>query len=330
MSVNVSGGTGPDTPAPPAPELRVDPAKGDPTGQWLCQELDRGNWEAARGLLARVHDADDRHFYAALCANRQGRPEWLDAWVAAEPYADTPLLVRGAHSIYWAWEARGSASAEQTQASAFKVFWERLELAEADLKEAAARAPGDPTPLAFLITSCRGLQLGLEELGDRFKEVLARHPGHRAAHSSMLQGLSAKWGGSHRLMFNFARDAAARSVAGTRVAAVVAEAHIEYWLGLDDREQQQRYFEAPEILAELHRAADWSVRHPAWRPSPGWPLEHNLFAFCFAMGDDHRAAVHHLEAIGNLLTTEPWQYFNADVVQAFTSLRDRSYQLLRR
>jgi hypothetical protein len=48
------------------------------------------------------------------------------------------------------------------------------------------------------------------------------------------------------------------------------------------------------------------------------------------MVDDHPAAVHHFEAIGTLLTTEPWQYLNTDVVQPFTNLRDRSYQLLRR
>ena len=146
----------------------VDPARGDQAGRWLLEQIEHGHWQAARDLLDRTPDPDDRHFYVTLASNQQGRPEWLDAWVAAEPHAGTPLLVRGAHGIHWAWEARGAGRAEDTARDAFKVFWERLELAEADLREAAARNPGDPTPWAFLVVSCRGLELGLEELGDRF------------------------------------------------------------------------------------------------------------------------------------------------------------------
>lgn len=307
----------------------VDPARGDQAGRWLLGQIEHGHWQAARDLLDHTPDPDDRHFYVTLASSQQGRPEWLDAWVAAEPHAGTPLLVRGAHAIQWAWEARGSGRAEDTARDAFKVFWERLELAEADLREAAARDPGDPTPWAFLVVSCRGLELGLEELGDRFKEVLARHPWHRTAHSQMIQGLADKWGGSHTLMMNFAREAAAGSPGGSDLAAVLAEAHIEYYLALDDAERQRRYFEAPEVLIELHRAADWSVRHPAWQPHPGWPRDHNLFAFCFAMGDDHRAAVHHFEAIGGLVTKDPWYYLDDDAARAFAGVRDRAYQLLR-
>jgi hypothetical protein len=309
-------------------EPRIDPACADRAGRWLLGELERGNWRAARGVLDRTPDPDDRHFYVSLCANRPGRPDWLDAWAAAEPDAGTPLLVRGAQAITWAWEARGSGRVEETPPAAFRVFWKRLEMAEADLREAAARNPRDPTPPAFLVTSCRGLELGLEELADRFKEVVARHPWHRGAHSQMVQGLSDKWGGSHALMLNFAREAAAGSPGGGGVAAVVAEAHIECYLAIEDRKQRERYFEAAEVLGELHRAADWSVRHPAWHARPGWQREHNLFAFCFAMGDDHRAALAHFEAVDGMVTVDPWRSAHSDPVRAFSALRDRSARLV--
>jgi hypothetical protein len=317
---------------PPAPEPRVprvDPARGDEAGRWLLDQLAGGNWRAARDLLDRIPDPDDRYFYVSLCASLPGRPEWLDEWVSAEERSGTALLIRGAHAISWAWEARGAASAEETGTTAFRTFWERLELAEADLREAAARDPVDPTPAAFLVRSCRGLELGLEELADRFKEVLARHLWHRGAHSQMVQGLSEKWGGSHALMLNFAREAAAGSPGGSGLATVVAEAHIECYLATDDADRQRRYFEAPEVLDELHRVADWSVHHPGWLARPGWPRDHNLLAFCFAMGGDHAAAARHFEAVGDVVTADPWQYIDGEPGRPFSALRTRSYRLAR-
>jgi len=313
----------------PAAALVLDPTMGDRSGRWLRDELNRENWQAARDLLHHVEDPDDRYFYTVLCADRQGRPEWLDAWVAAEPTAGTPLLVRGAHAVYWAWEARGGAGADQTSEAAFRTFHERLELAEADLRAAAARSPSDPTPWTFLVTTCRGLEHGLEELATRFEEVLARHPGHRAAHSQMLQGVAAKWGGSELLMFNFAREAASTSQAGSGLASILAEAHIEQWLSLDG-DEQVRYFERQDVLTELHQAADWSVRHPSWQPHPGWPRDHNLFAFCFALGDDFPAAAYHFQAVGDLVTASPWQYLAAGATEPFESHRRRVFESLRR
>jgi hypothetical protein len=308
----------------------IDPARGDEAGRLLLGELQGGNWQAARDLLDRVDDPDDRYFYVTLCADRRGRPDWLDAWVAAEPKAVTPLLVRGAQATFWAWEARGTAPAEAVGSATFKTFWERLELAEADLREAAARDVADPTALAFLVRTCRGLELGLEELTTRFQRVVTRHPWHRGAHGQMVQGLSDNWGGSHELMLSFAREAAAGSPGGSDVPAALAEAHIERYLAIDEQHRHGRYFQDPEVLAELHDAAERSVWHPAWRPRPGWPREHNLFAFCFALGGDHVAAARHFDAVGDLVTTDPWEHFHGDLARPFVLLRDRSHQLLRR
>jgi hypothetical protein len=310
----------------PEPRLPIDRAQGDPAGQRLREELARDNWPAASQLLGAISDPDDRYFYVNLCADWPGRPGWIDQWIAGEPASATPLLVRGAHAIFWAWEARGSARAEHTPQEAFQVFWQRLELAEASLGEAAARAPEDPTPWVYLLTSCFGLQLGLEELRGRFQQAVARHPWHRAAHLQMLNGLCAKWGGSHELMFNFARDAGAQAPPGGPLPVLVAAAHVERWLAMEG-EEQTRYFEQPQVLAEISAAADRSVRHPAFRSQPGWPHTRNVFAFCFALGDDFGAARQQFDAIGDLVTRDPWQYLSgSDPAGVFLAHRERVYQ----
>jgi hypothetical protein len=309
----------------PRPELPIDPAQGDPRGQRLRAELAAGNWPAANQLLGSVSDPDDRHFYIDLCSDWPGRPEWIDQWVAGDPGGATPLLVRGTHAIFWAWEARGSARAEHTKQEAFELYWQRLQFAETNLGEAAARAPADPTPWAYLVTSCRGLQLGLEELRRRFQQAVGRYPWHRAAHLQMLQGLSDKWGGSHLLMFNYAREISAQAPPGSSLPVLVAAAHIERWLALDG-DEQVRYFKRPEIAAEIHAAADRSVRHSAFRLQPGWPHACNSFAFCFALGEDVTAARQQFEAIGDLVTNHPWQYLAGNnPAGAFLAHRQRTY-----
>lgn len=287
--------------------LRVDPAMGDETARSLRAALEGRDWGAARDLLTPVTDPDDHAFYISVAADVPGVQEWIGEWIDAEPRSTLPVLVRGAHAVHWAWEARGARSASRTGEERFQEFWRRLKIAENCLDEVAERDPDDTTARAFLVKSARGRQVSRDEGQRRFDDVVARHPGHLLAHEQMLQHRCAKWSGSHEQMFDFARGAVAKMPAGSPLGVLIPAAHLEMWLALRSG-QDDEYLRGAEVVAELNAAADQSVRHPDYRRRPGWPVAHNYFALLFARAGDHRSAAEQFEVIGDLVTERPWYY----------------------
>ncbi|MGK5742675.1 DUF4034 domain-containing protein [Micromonospora sp. URMC 103] len=289
--------------------MRVDRAQGDPTAAALQEALGRRDWRTARDLLVPVTDPDDHAFYVSMAADVTGLQDWIGEWVDAEPSSTLPLLVRGAHAVKWAWEARGGARASQTREEQFKEFWRRLKFAENCLDEVADRDPDDVTARVFLVMSARGRQVDRDEAQRRFDDVVARHPWHRIAHEQMLQYRCEKWFGSHDEMFDFARSTVAKAPTGAPLGHLVAVAHLEKWLDLPVGEDGE-YIGDDAVRAELNAAADASVRHPDYRRRPGWPSVHNSFAMAFALSGDLRSAAGQFEVIGDQVSEWPWQYLN--------------------
>ncbi|WP_165945708.1 DUF4034 domain-containing protein [Micromonospora sp. KC606] len=309
--------------SPGVPGLLVDPAEGDPTARALREAGARRDWAAVRDLLTPVTDPDDHAFYVSALAGVDGLQDWIGEWVDAEPRSSLPTLVRGAHAVYWAWEARTAARASQVSQEQFKEFWRRLRLAENCLDEVVDRDPDDTTARTFLVTSARGRQVEPDEATRRFAEVVARHPTHRIAHEQMLQFRCRKWFGSHEQMFEFAREAVTKSPAGSALGHLVVVAHLEQWLDLPEGEDDE-YLDDDAVRAELNAAADHSVRHPDYRPRPGWASVHNTFAMGFAKVGDLPSAAGQFEVIGDQVTEWPWQYINRNPVIPFLAWRDEA------
>lgn len=302
--------------------LSIDPTMGDPTAAALRMALQQRDWRTARDLLTPITDPDDHAFYLSVAGNVPGVQDWIGEWIDAEPRSTLPLLVRGVHAVFWAWEARGGARASQTRQEQFREFWKRLKLAENCLDEVADRDPDDTTARTFLVASARGRQVDREEAQRRFDAVIERHPWHQVAHEHMLQYLCKKWFGSHEEMFEFARGTVAKAPAGSPLGTLVPVAHLEKWIDLPIGEDAEYIGEAA-VIAELNEAADHSVRHPDYQRRPGWPVVHNTFAMGFAMAGDFPSAAEQFEVIGDLVTEWPWQYHSNDPVASFSAARQR-------
>ncbi len=304
------------------PALRVDPAQGDPTAQALRAAAQRRDWHTIRDLLTAIEDPDDHAFSVMAVADVPGVQDWIGEWVDAEPRSTLPLLVRGSHAVFWAWEARTGARAENVSQDQFKEFWRRLRFAENNLDEVVERDAEDTTARTFLVISARGRQVDAAEADRRFADVVARHPHHRIAHEQMLQYRCRKWFGSHEQMFEFARETVAKAPAGSLLGNLIVAAHIERWLDLPS-DESVGFLEDEAVRAEFNAAADLSVRHPAYRKRPGWPSAHNTFAMGFCLADDLPSAAEQFEVIGDQVTEWPWQYINSDdPVQQFTAWRE--------
>lgn len=305
-----------------APEPRLDPALGNPEAQHVCAGLAQGDWKQADAVLSPMRDWDLRELVVAAATEQPGRPEWIDAWTSERPDSPSAWLVRGAHTVQWAWEARGARTADQTEESALALFHLRLAQSEAELNRAAEMAPSDPTPHVWRLVAGRGLELSLDDLWQRFKAIVRLHPEHRFAHNQFLQTCCRKWGGSDEQMFEFARDTAARAPVGSSLNTLIAEAHIERWaaIAMFREGDLNQYFRQPAVQSEIQQAADRYLRSAQARVTPRTPWDRNIFLFCYVQMGDAQSAQAEFSALGPLVTTWPWQYLGRPLA-AFGSAR---------
>ncbi|WP_051760117.1 hypothetical protein [Herbidospora cretacea] len=299
----------------------VDVCMGDPDANLLRKALGARDRRTARDLLTAHTDPDVRTFYYKICATVDGVQDWIDEWIAAEPHSLVPLLVKGVHGVSWAWDARGSAPASDTSSAQFRRFAERLKIAEDCLDEVVDRDPDEVVAWASLVTSARGRSVGYEETWRRFDNVLRIHPFHVEAYQQMLQAMCAKWMGSDEEMFTFAREAAAQAPEGSPIGMLIPSAHLEYRMS----ENLVEYFTRADVVAELHAAADRSVRHPAFFRCQGWPQAPNMFALAFCLAGQYAAAADQFDMIGDLGTKWPWELFG-DPGRRFHDFRTEAYR----
>ena len=308
------------------PTLAPDRTLGNARARRLLAAGAEGDWETVRDGLSTATDWDERELVLSVVTEQPEAAAWIQEWVAAEPDSPLALTADGANRVYGAWEVRGggfTASSEQ-----FAAFHALLAEAEDQLRRAAAADVTDPTPWVFLLVAARGLEVDPDELEARFAEVTARHATHRFAHNQMLQGLTAKWGGSHDTMFGFARRASERAPEGSGLHSLVAEAHVERNVAYmfsqpPDRQGFEEYWRRPKVVEEVRAAAERSVLSPAFTEYARAAFDRNLFAYCFWMADLVDDAAPIFAALGDVVSDYPW-YYLGDSGQAYARARDES------
>ncbi|MER7672886.1 hypothetical protein ABTY61_31145 [Kitasatospora sp. NPDC096128] len=302
-------------------EPRLDPALGDETVRLVLGQAAAGDWTALRPALAAADGTELTRLVGAV-SDVAGVEEWTARAIADAPDDALPLLLSGARHVSWAWEARSSARAKHVTEEQWKLFHQRLEVAEEQLLEVAEREPSWLAPWYFLQISARGASLAPEVATCRFEAAVRRVPGHPGSHRQRLQQLCAKWGGSHDAMHEFARSSMLAAPEGSPLGELVALAHLERWLDLPDGEDHA-YLTSPTVLADLQEAAFRSVLHPDFVPSGGWQASFNTFAMAFSLADQRKTARLLFDALDGMVTESPWHYLAGDPVKAFRAHRDR-------
>jgi hypothetical protein len=286
---------------------KIDPAQGDPRARALITALKTADRETVREIFTAAIDPDDQALLMSVADDIPGVQDWIGQWIADEPESTLPVLIRGCHAVAWAWEARGARLARFTSKKSFQEFFRRLRIAENCLDEVTKRNPDEVLAWTWLTTSARGRQISPGQAAARFHEVTKRAPFLLHAHEQRLQYLCRKWFGSHQEMFAFAREATASAPNGHPLPAVLASAHIEYWLDLPAG-QDDIYMTAPAVRADLIAAAEKSVLHPDFVRVPGWASRANTLAMALHMGHEWTYAARVFDVIGDNVTEWPWFY----------------------
>ncbi|MFE9134295.1 hypothetical protein [Streptomyces sp. NPDC007355] len=280
-------------------------ALGDTRVLALVEAADAGDWEAVKAALAPFDLGRDHQVLGEL-AEMDGVQDWIGRAVEEDKeHRATALLISGARHITWGWEARTAARAVDVTQDQWRVFHERLEIAEDQLFEAAELRPEWVTPWRRLLTSGRGMSLGSAVNETRLDAALRRDPLDLETHLEWLSQLQPRWGGEPGEAMAFARDAFARAPQGHRLGCVIAMAHIENWVESD----RSDCLDDPAIRTELRKAADHSILHPDHQRAPGWQHDFNTFAMALSLADERHTVRRVFQALDGAYTSWPWTYF---------------------
>ncbi|MGW7541591.1 hypothetical protein ACWGKQ_10815 [Streptomyces sp. NPDC054770] len=279
-------------------------ALGDARVLALVEAAEAGDWTAVRAALAPFELGRDDRVLGEL-ADLDGVQDWIGR--AAEEdkeHRATALLISGARHISWGWEARTRASAVDVRPEQWRVFRERLLIAEEQLLEAAELRPDWVTPWRRLLTSGRGMSLGSAVNETRLHAALRRDPLDLETHVEWVSQLQPRWGGEPGEALAFAREAFAGAPDGDRLGCVIAIAHIEDWVESD----RKNCLITPAIQDELLETAERSILHPAYVRRPGWQVDFNMFAMALSLANGRLVLPRVFRELGGAYTPWPWRY----------------------
>ncbi|GAA2484941.1 hypothetical protein [Streptomyces gobitricini] len=280
-------------------------ALGDTRVLALVEAVDAGDWEAARTALAPF-DLGRDHLVLDELADVDGVQDWIGRVIEEDKEnRATALLISGTRHVMWGWEARTAARAVDVTQEQWRVFHERLHIAEEHLLEAAELRPEWVTPWRRLLTSGRGMSLGPAVNETRLDAALRRDPLDLETHVEWVSQSQPRWGGEPGQALAFARDALARAPQGHRLGCVIAMAHIEDWVESDRGD----CLVDPAIQAELRDAADHTILHPAYVRRPGWQHDFNMFAMALSLAGERHTVRRVFQALDGACTSWPWTYF---------------------
>lgn len=312
-------------PFPPGPAVvDPDPAFGDPDRAEIAAAVARRDWAAVTAILDKAADFNDLSALVDAAARVVGSETWLADLLTEEPNDARALLLRGARSVAWAWEARTRKRAHQVSQEQFALFFERLRIAEDCLQAVVRREAGNATAWHQMIITARGLQMSLADARSRFDQAVAHQPEHLRAHLQLLQNLCPKWYGSVDEVREFVRKAVDGASPGSPLAVLVPISHLE--LSFEVARSPQRYLRSRAVRRSIQDAADRSINHPAYVRGREWALVHNTFAMLFALSENWKPAAQQFQIVGTTMTETPWNLFFNDPGRGFVAMRDRAYR----
>ncbi|MGW2684125.1 hypothetical protein ACWC6I_13325 [Streptomyces sp. NPDC001414] len=279
-------------------------ALGDVRVLALVQAAEAGDWTAVRTALAPF-DLGRDHAVLGELADLDGVQDWIGRAVEEDKeHRATALLISGARHVNWGWEARTRASAVDVTPEQWRVFRERLHIAEEQLLEAAELRPEWVAPWRRLLTSGRGISRGRAVNETRLDAALRRDPLDLETHVEWVSYLQPRWNGEPGEALAFARAAFAGAPDGHRLGCVVAYAHIEDWV----ESSRKNCLITPETQDELMDTAERSVLHPDYERRPGWQHDFNVFAMALSLASERIALPSVFRELDGAYTTWPWRY----------------------
>ena len=146
-------------------------------------------------------------------------------------------FIKASYYIQYAWQARGHGSASEVTEDGWRLFHERLGVAEKALNHAWSLDPQDPQIPTLMISIVLGQQTGRPEMERWFARAMKADPNNYQACRAKLHFLLPEWYGSREDMLEFGHECLATTNWGGHVPLTMVDAHInlDRELSGDDR-----------------------------------------------------------------------------------------------
>ncbi|GHB52916.1 hypothetical protein GCM10010377_49850 [Streptomyces viridiviolaceus] len=275
--------------------------------------LAQGRWQSARSLLVHTGDDWDRRGHrVTVLAKEPYTAAWAREWLLAEPESADALVLLALARVHRA--LRGKDKAVPAREAC---------------RQAAVRAPADPTPWLGLLILERSFGAE-EEVVRAYEEVRGRHADHHHAHHLMVARLAERRGDTgpdplHEV-YDFANWAAEQAPADSPLAVLPVIAHAERYRVLAAAGHEPAdpdasgHWTGRRARLVMKAAFDWWLE---WEQDghPRRLIDLNFLAhakYCEGRGAEAAALFHR---IGDHATPAPWSYPDRDPRSAFRAAR---------
>ncbi|OXY90976.1 hypothetical protein [Streptomyces diastatochromogenes] len=302
-----------------------DPDCGDAPLTSARQDIVIGRWQGLRDLLwVTGDDWTLRGHRVRQLAQACAGSSTVESWLAAEPGNADAQVLRAATETARAFHLAISAG------RGVPIDRDRIDTAVLASLRAAEACPEDPTPWVSLISVARLYPTGVrrQELARWWDELHRRDPYSVEGHLQVLHYYSARWHGTHGLMYDFARDAAGVAPPGCPLPVLVQYARVEEYRYVLDGAHGQRgsvslgqHWDHDGAVNDVRRTWErWVRGRPDSNPAPTElrDLNHLAHAACLAGTADVAGSL--LRLLGRRATRTPWSY-TGDPVQQLTKWR---------
>ncbi|MFF8942043.1 hypothetical protein ACF1A5_07130 [Streptomyces sp. NPDC014864] len=297
-----------------------DPDCGDAPLTSARHDIVIGRWQGVRDLL-RDTGADWalRGHRIRLLAQACASSSTVESWLAAEPRGADALVLRAATETARAFQLAIAAG------RGVPIERDRIDAAVLACLRAAEAYPADPTPWISLISVARlhpgGVRRG--DLAQWWDEVHRRDPFSVEGHLQVLHYYSARWHGTHGMMYDFAREAAGAAPPGCALPVLVQYARVEEFRYVLDCAQGRRsavgsgqHWDHDGAVSDVRRTWErWVLGRAdsAVTPVELRDLNYLAHAACYAGVDDVAAGA--LRLLGRRASRTPWSYTGDPVKQ---------------
>jgi hypothetical protein len=290
-----------------------DPDCGDTSLTSARQDIVIGRWQGLRELLrATGPEWLARGHRVRLLAQACTGSSTVETWLAAEPHSADALVLRAATETARAFHLAIAAG------RGVPIDQQRIDAAVLACLSAAEACPPDPTPWISLISVARLYPSGVrrQELARWWDELHRRDPYSMEGHLQVLHYYSARWHGSHGLMYDFARDAAGVAPPGCPLPVLVQYARVEeYRHAVDTTPDRSRsvglaqHWTNDGAVGDVRRTWErWITGRAFDTVAPGELRDLNYLAHAACLADTEDVAVPLLRLLGRRATRTPWSY----------------------
>ncbi|MET7479587.1 hypothetical protein ABZT17_35215 [Streptomyces sp. NPDC005648] len=302
-----------------------DPDCGDAGLTDASQDIVIGRWQGLRDLLRTTGpDWLARGHRIRLLAQACAGSSTAETWLAAEPTSADAMVLRAATETARAFNVAIAAG------RGTPIDQHRVDTAVTACLQAAGAYLDDPTPWISLISVARLYPQGVrrQELARWWDELHQRDPYSVEGHLQVLHYYSARWHGSHGLMYDFARDAAGVAPPGCGLPVLVQYARVEEYRHAVDAGQGGRtsvglgqHWSNDGARSDVRRTWQrWIVGRTDGTVAPGELRDVNYLTHAACLSGDKEVAAALLRMLGPRATRTPWSY-TGDPEQQFTKWR---------